>query len=151
MRYALFMRSIFRALFHILLFLIFYFSFSSRLSPPTSFGFSLSCLLFKLYFFRFSLSFSQLSSNCCHVSYSFLCTLLPITFSLLLSLYFTPLSTLSSQLADTIGSEGNLLLDRIAKSKITIVPNLSYDTKTSYGKSMKGLKQIMTEHANTLR
>ena len=52
---------------------------------------------------------------------------------------------------DVVGCTGNLLLDRAVGAKIVLTPHVGYETKTSYEKSMKGLKEMMQEYAEKLR
>lgn len=50
-----------------------------------------------------------------------------------------------------MGSNGNLLLDRLSAATVVLVPPLSYDGSVVYGKEMKGLKHKMQDYVEKLR
>ena len=52
---------------------------------------------------------------------------------------------------DAVDCRGNLLLDRAVGAKIILVPPLSYEGGTVYGRDMKGLKHKMEDYKEKLK
>ena len=64
---------------------------------------------------------------------------------------FVCLCFLSPQDASALGCSGNLLLDRLCRSRLVLVPSEPYLGGVVYGKQMRGLKRRMEDYAEKLR